>query len=1431
MSGNYIFPRREDFLALSGGTVTGNTDFTLNLSAKTIYSGSTDLSELILAAKTDISGKADLSGATFTGLISSPIISGNTFLSAGTSLEQIIIDLAGRKEDTTRVQPGTNINTGGTTNFPIVNLNDNINITSVSANTYYSGSTPLDQIFIPVGANLMHTVVSGGTNISTGGTELNPIINLDSDIVLNSVETVTISGGTIYSGGTDLSDIFLTQVEDSNTFSTGSTLVGDFLTTSRNDGNSFSVTVPLSTKTDLSGATFTGPIFAPTISGNTFVSGSTNLEQIILDLTGGAEDITRVQPGINIITGGTVNFPIVNLDDNINVISVSANTIYSGSTNLSNIIQNVSNASAAAIDLSNKYDKSGGTISGNVNILGDTVIQGDLTTIGSATTMATQIVRTKDNNIEVNFSGNHLTANGGGLTVISGKTDGSSTLWKIDALGNWNSNVDIYASAFSGGSVIVDNIFSGSTNLNDVFAPSIHAHSISDVIGLSSLLSTKTDLSGATFTGNVFAPTISGNTFVSGGTSLETIINNIASGFDTQDITRISGGTNISTGGTANNPIINLNNNVELNSAHITSLTGDTIYSGGTPLQSIIDNIIVTSTSDVTRIQPGTNITTGGTGNLPIINLANNINVTSVSADTIYSGSTDIGDIFLTESQLPSGTDLWSAGTGVNSILANNNDGLISSGLNSVAVGKDNLVSGDNSFVGGENSINTGDYSFIFGLDNIGSNNGIFVNGRDNIVTSLYGAAVGWSHIISGDSAVAFGRNNTAIGDQSFAVNHNNEAIGNDSVAMGMNTKANGDSSFSFGEWTRAVGNGSFVGGRAIATAFLTASGETAFNFSRTLLGYVGDGAAADYSVILGGVNQSIKSGAIGSAIFGGGSNTLLPSATNSIILGCTGVTASLSNTVYACNFTADTFYASHIFSGDTNLDELIIQSAIGAADVTRIQSGTNTNTGGTANFPIVNLDDDISLSSVSAVTISGDTIYSGSTDLYDIFITQVGDNTFSTGSTLVGNTLTTIRYDGGSFSSIIPLSTKADLSGATFSGPILVDTISGNTFVSGGTSLETIIENIALGVDTQDITRLQIGVNTFTGGTVNNPTVNITGGTFDNVNVTGQTALGKTSITSLSANTIFSGNTPLETIISDAIIDIDTFSTGSTLVGDALITNRNDGGIFSTIIPLSTKANLSGSTFTGSVFVPTISGNTFYSGNTPLDQIFQVSGADTEHTRVQNGVNIFTGGTNSNPTINIVNSPTFTGLVSASGFTDSSLTDTRMVFVGPGGRLIDDLGFTYNSTTNIMSIPDNGALIIGSGHTIIGSGGHIGKSGNGDLTVHGNLTVFGNSFSAHTEEMFVEDNNITLNWNPTASTISTSLGAGITIQDGSGTQGTDSFWDVYGPGEGTSTGAGVARSWATNMDDIRIRESGTTSNPTGVRLVAERDELDRGFF
>ena len=116
------------------------------------------------------------------------------------------------------------------------------------------------------------------------------------------------------------------------------------------------------------------------ISAVTFFSGSTDVETIIRNLIA-ADTHTFVQPGSNIITGGTPSSPIISTVDSpsfnniefsgtatggdVYAANVSGDTFYSGSTELSEIIDNQIDTALSAFTSSyfDGYDNVGGTVS------------------------------------------------------------------------------------------------------------------------------------------------------------------------------------------------------------------------------------------------------------------------------------------------------------------------------------------------------------------------------------------------------------------------------------------------------------------------------------------------------------------------------------------------------------------------------------------------------------------------------------------------------------------------------------------------------------------------------------------------------------------------------------------------------------------------------------------------------------------------------------------------------------------------------------------------------------------------------------------------------------------------------------------------------------------------------------------------------------
>jgi hypothetical protein len=147
----------------------------------------------------------------------------------------------------------------------------------------------------------------------------------------------------------------------------------------------------------------------------------------------------------------------------------------------------------------------------------------------------------------------------------------------------------------------------------------------------------------------------------------------------------------------------------------------------------------------------------------------------------------------------------------------------------------------------------------------------------------------------------------------------------------------------------------------------------------------------------------------------------------------------------------------------------------------------------------------------------------------------------------------------------------------------------------------------------------------------------------------------------------------------------------------------------------------------------------------------------------------------------------------------------------------------------------------IGQGGLTIGSGGSPSNPGIGDLLVHGNFYVYGSGTTIATNELYIEDPTITLNYNPSGSSTSTSVGSGVIIQDGSGIVGTDTSLiigqlylnpNINSNAEYTSAIGNSNRGFFTQLNDIIVRNTNNNSGaPDGKRLLAEDDILDGGSY
>jgi fibronectin-binding autotransporter adhesin len=333
---------------------------------------------------------------------------------------------------------------------------------------------------------------------------------------------------------------------------------------------------------------------------------------------------------------------------------------------------------------------------------------------------------------------------------------------------------------------------------------------------------------------------------------------------------------------------------------------------------------------------------------------------------------------------------------------------------------------------------------------------------------------------------------------------------------------------------------------------------------------------------------------------------------------------------------------------------------------------------------------------------------------------------------------------------------------------------------------------------------------------------------------------------------------------ISDIISSSDIYVTGGTYsTGTATFTNNTGGtfnvtgfktsdlvvtgGTYNSGTGVATYTNNTGGTFTVSGFKTSdlvVTGGTYNAGTAVFTNntggTFNVTGFSTgdtfttgfTYTAAQNKLSILRN--QGLPSLDVF-------VNSVSGLTVSDLTTNRLVYTTTAGKLIT--GTASFDGTN-MVLPTGGNLTVGTGGLVVGSGGSAGTAGTGDLIVNGNLTVFGGSVSAFTSQLYVEDPNVIFNYNPTGSSIATSVGAGVAIQDGNGITSGNVTFEIRNLNTFTGlTGSQIPsiteysgttgfgnRGWVTQLNDIIIRSTDPTI-PNGVRVLTEFDILDGGTF
>lgn len=320
---------------------------------------------------------------------------------------------------------------------------------SLSGGTLFSGSTNLEDIFLTA-AEISGTTLSQGSNISLQQTGIDyrvsvvdspsfNDINYSGTITGNIIAVNTLSASTIYSGSTDLYNIF--SVHDY--YTTGATFNAPtkVATFSRNDGVSYTLNLSALTTADtyITGFTYNPSSNVLTIKQNEGQS----------DLTTTINSFSSVT-----ITGLTVN-STAQFNGSVSVLSsLSANTIYSGSSNLSSIFvdsviagSNVSIGGSSAhpiVNIVSSPSFNGLTLSGSASL--NTLVVNSTSQLNGLISSGS-LSGSTDRMVQVN-SGGTMSAS---KQIISAYiVSGGSIANILENESNWDLNGDFIGSGITG---------------------------------------------------------------------------------------------------------------------------------------------------------------------------------------------------------------------------------------------------------------------------------------------------------------------------------------------------------------------------------------------------------------------------------------------------------------------------------------------------------------------------------------------------------------------------------------------------------------------------------------------------------------------------------------------------------------------------------------------------------------------------------------------------------------------------------------------------------------------------------------------------------------------------------------------------------------------------------------------------------------------
>ena len=444
--------------------------------------------------------------------------------------------------------------------------------------------------------------------------------------------------------------------------------------------------------------------------------------------------------------------------------------------------------------------------------------------------------------------------------------------------------------------------------------------------------------------------------------------------------------------------------------------------------------------------------------------------------------------------------------------------------------------------------------------------------------------------------------------------------------------------------------------------------------------------------------------------------------------------------------------------------------------------------------------------------------------DISDIAATT---DSYTTGATWNPNVLT-LGLNQGKPSVTVDIST---FSGLTVSGTLTATTINGGTILSGGTNLNTLFQPFGQDNYTTGSTLIGSTIYYNTVNALSAYTTDLSSLDINDTYTTGSTLIGTTAyFNTTDALSAYSLN------LSTLVLPTDVYVTGFTYNNANAFTITQSNGGPTLVANINTVTGL---TNTGNLDLQGQLSNS--TGDVVINDNLNITGTTTSFGNILPGTSsTYDLGSAGNKWANI-----YVDSITTSGVTISGLGNNRVVYTDGSGLLATEASFTYNSGTDTMVVGNinvtNGTgttAAIGQGGLTIGSGGSISTPGVGSLVVHGDLTVFGDTTTISTSELYVEDPQITLNYS-TGTTSSTSIASGVRIQDGDGLGNdvllTIAQMNTFTGGDVTEYTAATGytnRAFLTQLNDIVIRNTNSNNGaPDGVRVLAEGDLLDGGSY